>query len=95
MYGTVDDLVLRIVDQHARPAPTVRDYNALTTSNLFSTQFGSNLGEGINSFIIDRSNILNGVAELKASLAKSGSSRLCMDVRGYDGQWGSYPVKEG
>ncbi|MCP4485899.1 MAG: hypothetical protein GY820_01015 [Gammaproteobacteria bacterium] len=87
--------MLRIVDQHARPAPTVRDYNALTTSNLFSMQFGSNLGEGINSFIIDRSNILNGVAELKASLANSGSRRLSMYVQGYDGPWGSYPMKAG
>ncbi|MCP4489593.1 MAG: hypothetical protein GY820_20095, partial [Gammaproteobacteria bacterium] len=60
-YGTAEDLVIHIMNQPERPVPTVGDYNALGTSNVFSALFASSLGQGVNSQIIDRSNYMDGL----------------------------------
>ncbi|MCP4487964.1 MAG: hypothetical protein GY820_11685, partial [Gammaproteobacteria bacterium] len=94
-YGTADDLVMHIMEQPERPVPSVGDFNALGTSNVFSTLFASNLGQGVNSQIIDRSNFADGIGELRTSLKNSGSSRLSLYVQGYNGPWGSFPMPTG
>ncbi|MCP4491476.1 MAG: hypothetical protein GY820_29810, partial [Gammaproteobacteria bacterium] len=94
-YGTETDLLMHIMNQAPRPVPAQGDYNALTTSNVFSSLFASHLGQGVNSEIIGRPNLLDGVDELKTSLNNSGSNRLSMYVQGYHGPWGSYPMPVG
>ncbi|MCP4493908.1 MAG: hypothetical protein GY820_42400, partial [Gammaproteobacteria bacterium] len=94
-YCTADDLVMRIMEQHERPVPHRGDHDALKTSNVFSMLMASSLGQSVNSQIIDRDNILDGVEELKASLRNSGRDRLTMYVQEYSGPWGSYQIPAG
>ncbi|MCP4490904.1 MAG: hypothetical protein GY820_26850, partial [Gammaproteobacteria bacterium] len=82
-YCTADDLVVRIMNQHERQVPHRGDHDALKTSNVFSMLMASSLGQSVNSPIIDRDNILDGIDELKMSLRNSGSDRLAMYVQEY------------
>ncbi|MCP4487776.1 MAG: hypothetical protein GY820_10735, partial [Gammaproteobacteria bacterium] len=95
LYATPQDLVVHIMDQYEKVVPTRGDVNAYQLTNTFSTLFGTSLGECINSKVIDRTNLLDGIDDLKVSLANSGSRRLALYVQKYDGPRGTYPLREG
>ncbi|MCP4489936.1 MAG: hypothetical protein GY820_21845, partial [Gammaproteobacteria bacterium] len=95
LYATEHDLVMHIMDQYDKPVPLRGDVDAMKLTNMFSLMFGTGLADSINSVVVDRSNLADGIQQLKSSIGASGDKRVAVYVQSYNGPRGNRPMPEG
>ncbi|MCP4491548.1 MAG: hypothetical protein GY820_30215, partial [Gammaproteobacteria bacterium] len=95
LYATERDLVVHLMDQYDKPVPLRGDVDAMKLTNMSSLMCGTGLADSINSVVVDRSNLADGIQQLKSSIGASGDKRVAVYVQSYNGPRGNRPMPEG